>query len=132
MVWLWLLGRAGLLRDTARLGRWGETQARRFLQGKGFTTIARNWRFGKGELDLVMADGRAIVFVEVKSRADESFTPATTAITARKKRVLLRTAKCFLKKYEISDRPLRFDVVTVILGRGGKPQIKHYRNAFVP
>ena len=131
-MWLWLVGRAGLLRDTARLGRWGENQARRFLQGCGFKTIARNWRFGKGELDLVMADGPAIVFVEVKSRTDESFTPATTAITAEKKRILLRTAKCFLRKYNLSDRPLRFDVVTVILGRVGKPKIKHYRNAFVP
>jgi putative endonuclease len=79
-----------------------------------------------------MADGRAIVFVEVKSRADESFTPATTSITARKKKILLRTAKCFLRKYKISDRPLRFDVVTVILDGADKPEIKHYRNAFRP
>jgi putative endonuclease len=132
MVWQWLLGRARLPQDPADMGPWGENQACRFLQSKGFTTIARNWRFGKGELDLVMADGRAIVFVEVKSRADESFTPATTSITARKKKVLLRTAKCFLRKYKISDRPLRFDVVTVVLDGADKPEIKHYRNAFRP
>jgi len=118
--------------DPADMGPWGENQACRFLQSKGFTTIARNWRFGKGELDLVMADGRAIVFVEVKSRTDEDFTPAITSITARKKQVLLRTAKCFLRKYNISDRPLRFDVVTVVLDDADKPQIKHYRNAFRP
>jgi putative endonuclease len=129
---MWAFGRAKLLRDPAKLGRWGETQARRFLQSRGLTTIARNWRFGKGELDLVMADGNAIVFVEVKSRADENFAPATTAITTKKKRILLQTAKRFLRQYNLSDRPLRFDVITVILGRVGKPQIKHYRNAFVP
>jgi putative endonuclease len=128
----WMLGRDKLLQDPGRLGRWGENQARRFLQSSGFTTIARNWRFDKGELDLVMADGNAIVFVEVKSRADENFAPATTAITAKKKGTLLRTAKHFLRQYNLSDRPLRFDVVTVILGKIGKPQIKHYRNAFVP
>ena len=132
MVWQWLLGRAGLPKDPADLGRWGEDQARQFLQGKGFTTIARNWRFGKGELDLVMADGRAIVFVEVKSRADEDFAPAKISITTKKKKTLLRTAKCFLRKYNISDRPLRFDVVTVVRDDADKPQIKHYRNAFVP
>jgi putative endonuclease len=132
MVWQWLLGRAELPQDTAELGRWGENQACRFLQGKGFTTIARNWRFGKGELDLIMADGRAIVFVEVKSRTDEDFAPAKISITAKKKRTLLRTAKCFLRKYKISDRPLRFDVVTVILDGADKPEIKHYRNAFRP
>jgi putative endonuclease len=132
MVWQWLLDRMGLPQDPADLGRWGETQACRFLQKKGFTTIARNWRFGKGELDLVMADGRAIVFVEVKCRTDEDFAPAIVSITANKKRTLLRTAKCFLRKYNISDRPLRFDVVTVVLDDADKPQIRHYRNAFVP
>jgi putative endonuclease len=132
MVWQWLLDRMGWPQNPADLGRWGETQACRFLQGNGFTTIARNWRFGKGELDLVMADGPAIVFVEVKSRADEDFAPAKVSITTKKKQVLLRTAKCFLRKYNISDRPLRFDVVTVVLGDSGKPQIRHYRNAFVP
>ncbi len=128
----WTLGRDKLLQDPGRLGRWGENQARRFLQSIGFTAIAKNWRFGKGELDLVMAEGPTIVFVEVKSRADEDFTRATTAITAKKKETLLRTAKRFLRQYNLSDRPLRFDVVTVILGKIGKPQIKHYRNAFVP
>lgn len=131
-MWPWPFGRSKLPENPADLGRWGENQARQFLQGKGFTTIARNWRHGKGELDLVMADGRAIVFVEVKSRTDEDFAPATTSITAEKKKVLLRTAKCFLRKYDISDRPLRFDVVTVVLTDAGKPQIKHYRNAFRP
>ena len=128
----WAWGRTKLLQDPGRLGRWGENQARRFLQSSGFTAIAKNWRFGKGELDLVMADGPTIVFVEVKSRADEDFTRATTAITADKKRVLFRTAKRFLRQYNLSDRPLRFDVVTVILGKIGKPRIRHYRNAFVP
>jgi putative endonuclease len=133
MVWQWLLGRTKAPQDPADIGLWGENQACRFLQSKGFTTIARNWRFGKGELDLVMADGRAIVFVEVKSRTDEDFAPARISITTKKKRTLLRTAKCFLRKYNISDRPLRFDVVTVILDDdAGKPRIRHYRNAFRP
>jgi putative endonuclease len=127
-----MLGRAKLLREPGRLGRWGENQARRFLLKQGFTTLARNWRAGRGELDLVMADGETIVFVEVKSRADENFVSATTAVTTEKKRILLRTAKCFLRKYNLLNRPLRFDVLTVILGKAGKPQIKHYRNAFVP
>ncbi|MBM4104087.1 MAG: YraN family protein [Planctomycetes bacterium] len=131
-MWPWMPGRAKLLREPGRLGRWGENQARRFLQGQGFKTLARNWRLGKGELDLVMAEGDAIVFVEVKSRADENFVLATTAVTTDKKRILLRTAKCFLRKYNLLNRPLRFDVLTVILGTSGKPQIKHYRNAFVP
>ncbi len=131
-LWPWLWGRASLLRNRAKLGQWGETQARRFLRDKGFKPIARNWRHGKGELDLVMADDRAIVIVEVKTRRDEEYYPAIAAVNANKRKVLYRTAKRFLGKYNLSDRPLRFDVVTVILGASSKPEIKHYRNAFVP
>lgn len=131
-MWLWPFARARLLRNPAKLGRWGETRARRFLGKLGYKTLARNWRAEKGELDLVMADGRAIVFVEVKSRRDEDFTPAVRAVTTHKKKLLYRTAKCFLRQYHLLDRPLRFDVVTVILGRTGSPEIRHYRNAFVP
>lgn len=131
-LWAWLWGRAKLLQSRAKLGQWGESHAQRFLQGQGFEPIARNWRYGKGELDLVMADGRAIVIVEVKTRRDEEYYPAVAAVNVHKRKVLYRTAKRFLGKYHLSDRPLRFDVVTVILGESGKPEIKHYRNAFVP
>jgi putative endonuclease len=130
-LWAWLRDRLGLLHNRAKLGQWGETRAQRFLQGLGYQPIARNWRSGKGELDLVMADGRAIVVVEVKTRQNEDYYPAIAAVNANKRKVLYRTAKRFLRQYKLSDRPLRFDVITVI-GTTGTPEIKHYRNAFVP
>ena len=80
---------------------------------------------------MVDAD-RTIVFVEVKTRADESFSPTESAITAGKKAKMVRTARYFLAANEIEDRPLRFDVVTVILGQKGPAQIRHYESAFVP
>lgn len=130
-LWAWLSSWLGQQRDRAKLGRWGESVAQRFLQGLGYQPIARNWRSGKGELDLVMAEGRTIVFVEVKTRRSEDYYPAIAAVNAHKRKVLNRTAKRFLRQYKLSDRPLRFDVVTVI-GMPDKPEIKHYRGAFVP
>jgi Holliday junction resolvase-like predicted endonuclease len=38
----------------------------------------------------------------------------------------------FLAAHKIEDRPLRFDVVTLVLGRSGPPRIQHYPSAFVP
>jgi Holliday junction resolvase-like predicted endonuclease len=43
----------------------------------------------------------------------------------------MRAARYFLAAHKIEDRPLRFDVVTVVLGQVGRPQIRHYQNAFV-
>lgn len=127
-------GRSRLLAERRRLWRWGEKRAEKFLNKKGLKTIARNFSCKTGELDLVMGaeDNGAIVFVEVKTRRNENFMEAQTAVTPAKRGRLIRTAKFFMKTYKTKDRPLRFDVVCVVLGEKGPPQIRHYKNAFVP
>jgi putative endonuclease len=138
------------LADRKRLGRWGEKRCEKFLKRKGLKTLTRNFSCKTGEIDLVMVDlsgfagktgeidlvmvdaDRTIVFVEVKTRADESFGPSESAITAGKKTKMIRTARYFLATNEIQDRPLRFDVVTIILGKKSPVQVRHYENAFVP
>ncbi len=127
------MNRPGLLADRKLLGRWGEKRCEKFLKRKGLKTLTRNFSCKTGEIDLIMVDAdRTIVFVEVKTRADESFGPSESAITAAKKTRLVRAARYFLATNEIEDRPLRFDVVTVILGKNGPVQLRHYENAFVP
>ena len=121
------------MEDPKLLGRWGEGRCRRFLRKKGLKTIARNFTCKAGEIDLVArkSDG-TIVFVEVKTRRNEDYAQAQDAITKKKKTTMIRAAKSFLRKYKIKDKPLRFDVVAVILGRKGPPEIRHYENAFTP
>ncbi len=122
-----------MLADRKLLGQWGERRSEKFLKRKGLKTLTRNFSCKRGEIDLIMVDAdRTIVFVEVKTRADESFSPSESAITAGKKAKMVRAARYFLATNEIEDRPLRFDVVTVILGQKGPVQIRHYENAFVP
>ncbi|UCF16295.1 MAG: YraN family protein [Phycisphaerales bacterium] len=128
-----LLNRPRLLADRKLLGQWGEKRCEKFLKRKGLKTLTRNFTCKTGEIDLIMVDAdRTLVFVEVKTRADESFSPSESAITSTKKTKMIRTARYFLASNEIEDRPLRFDVVTIILGRKGPAQIKHYKNTFVP
>ena len=128
----WPWNRRKLLADGALLGRWGEKRSERFLKGKGFRTLARNFSCKTGEIDLVMADADGtIVFVEVKSRADEDFAAAESAVTPGKQARMSRAAKYFLSIHRIEQRPCRFDVVTVVLGQKGPVQIRHYQNAFV-
>ncbi|MGE5296159.1 MAG: YraN family protein [Solirubrobacterales bacterium] len=128
-----ILIRRRLLNDRARLGRWGERRCERYLRGKGLRTLARNYSCKVGELDLVMvAPDSTLVFVEVRSRADERFGPAEATVTPAKRARVARAARHFLAVHNIEDRPLRFDVVALILGRRGPPQIRHYERAFVP
>ncbi len=128
-----LLNKRKLLADPELLGRWGEKRCQRFLKRKGLKTLTRNFSCNAGEIDLIMvAPDRTIVFVEVRTRANETFGSVESSITFAKKARLLRTARYFLATHDIDDRPFRFDVVTIVLAPKGTPQIRYYKNAFVP
>lgn len=128
-----LLNRGKLLADRKKLGRWGEKRCEGFLKKKGFKKLTRNYSCRGGEIDLIMvAPEGEVVFVEVKTRADETFETTESAITPAKKTRMSRAARYFLATHNIEDRPFRFDVVTIVLGQSGPVQIRHYENAFVP
>jgi putative endonuclease len=120
-----------VLSDRSALAKWGEKRARKFLEGQGYTTVARNFLCKTGELDLVMAEpGGDIVFVEVKTRSSRDFADPEDAITSSKKQSLSHAARYFLKTHKIEDRPCRFDVVAITLDQQGPETLKHYKNAF--
>jgi putative endonuclease len=128
-----ILNRRRLLADPDRLGRWGQKRCERFLHDKGLRTLTRNFSCKTGELDLVMVDpDGTLVFVEVKTRAGEGFVPAESSITSAKKRRMASAARYFQILHKIDDRLRRFDVVIVILGPAGPPEIRHYEAAFTP
>jgi putative endonuclease len=113
-------------------GEQGEREAAFFLQAKGYEIVARNWRNPadrRDELDLVCRDGEALVFVEVKTRSSSAIVSGFYAVNKRKKSVLLRAAKAFLRKLP-EPRPLtyRFDVVEVSTRTETVPAIRHYEN----
>ena len=121
------------LNENELLGRWGEKRSEKFLKRKGLKTLTRNFSCKTGEIDLIMVDSDGtLVFVEVKTRANEDFSPSESAVTKAKKNRMLRATRYFLATNNIEDRPCRFDVVTIVLGEKGPEQIRHYENAFVP
>ena len=128
-----VLNRRKLLADRKILGKWGEKYCHGFLKRKGLKTLTRNFSCKTGEIDLIMVDtDRTLVFIEVRTRADETFDSVESSITVPKKARLVRTARYFLATHKIDNRPFRFDIVTIVLPPKGLPQIRHYQNAFVP
>jgi len=103
-----------------QLGHGGEGHARRFLEAKGYTFVARNWRCPAGELDLVMRDGNELVFVEVKTRRGERLGRAEEAVTAAQARRILAAAEWFLMEHATLDGLVwRVDLVALTLDTGG-------------
>ncbi len=99
-------------------GRGGEDAAEAFARDKGWIVLARNWRQGRLELDLVCRDGDQVVFVEVKPRDARGMPRPDEALTPRKQRNLVRAARAWLAAHDAWASPCRFDLVSVTRGDG--------------
>jgi putative endonuclease len=99
------------------LGADGEARAAAWYQAHGYRVLARNWRCRDGELDLVVARGRAVVFVEVKTRRTDRFGTPAEAVTPAKQRRLRGLALRWIDATGARPSSLRFDVVAILGGR---------------
>jgi putative endonuclease len=109
----------------AQIGALGEQLAVEHLQSLGLRVVARNWRCRYGELDVIAADGRTVVFVEVKTRTSDQFGGVAEAVTAQKLRRLRRLAGLWLAAQDDAWAAVRIDVIGVRLGRRASPEISH-------
>jgi putative endonuclease len=110
-------------------GKAGEDLAARFLERNGFKIIDRNYRFERGEIDLIAEEGDELVFVEVKARRSTVFGAPEDAVTEEKQEQVQRVADGYLFEHDIDNRLCRFDVVAIEF-KDGKADIRHIRNAF--
>lgn len=95
---------------TGEAGRDAEARAEAYLAAQGLTCIARNYRCRLGEIDLVMRDGRTVVFIEVRARASSAYGGAAASITDAKRRRVLAAARHWLAGRSPLP-PCRFDAV---------------------
>ena len=99
------------------LGAWGEARAARLLTASGWRILARNYRHGRREVDIVARRDGVVAFVEVKTRrADSDFGTPEEAVTARKQREIEAVAGDFLRRRSVGDVDVRFDVVAIVVG----------------
>lgn len=100
----------------------------------GHTIVARNWRGGHGEIDIVSLDGEGLHFVEVKTRRAPAAAEPEANVDAAKRRHLISTARKFLKSPEgrhVEDCEVFFDIISVIL-EDETTYIQYYPQAFIP
>ncbi len=112
-------------------GRLGEEMAALFLMMSGLRLLQRRFRVPGGEIDLVMAQGATIVFVEVKTRAGGRGPAPEWRLTGRQWAVLRRTGLRWLIDHGMAGRACRFDAVVVDMGREGDTlRLRHYPAAW--
>lgn len=94
-------------------GAMGEILAARFLRDKGYGILSSNFRCRFGEIDIIASDKRYLVFVEVKTRREDSRYLPREAVTITKQRKLLQTAAMYMSRFPMNLQP-RFDVIEVV------------------
>jgi putative endonuclease len=123
---------AGAIRMAAShdLGRSGENAAARFLEAAGWRVLARNFRSGRNEIDLIVRRGSTVAFVEVKTRSTGTFGHPLEAVTAQKRREIERVARSWIARAGPPGVEFRFDAVAVCWDGRGTPAIEHVPDAW--
>lgn len=115
------------------LGAAGEHHARLALEARGYRLLSSNWHCTAGELDLVMLDGEALVFIEVKTRRGDHAGRADDAVSPAKARRMLLAAEWFVSEHpEHHNRIWRCDLMAITIDpKTGSARANHYVNAII-
>ena len=113
-------------------GRSAEAQAVRYLEGQGYRILARNVRARFGEIDVVAKEGATLCFVEIKARSSDRFGLPEEALTADKRRRLIRLAQWYLQRTRLTEGlAIRFDVLSILSDSDqGPTRIRLIKGAF--
>ena len=107
------------------VGTYYEGQAAEYLEQLGYIILTKNYRCKLGEIDLIVAKGTYIIFIEVKYRRHRDYGLPREAVNYDKQQRIKKVAShymCYILKRECL---CRFDVIEILNG-----QITHLQSAF--
>lgn len=123
----------------SELGKRGEEIALEYLLQQGMRLVARNYRCGHRELDLIMEDGDFLRIVEVRSRTFPTQIDPAESVDLRKRRNIIWAASGFWNRRENREKlsgrgvgiEIVFDVVSIVFN-GDLFKIEYIKGAFTP
>lgn len=113
------------------LGKFGEMVAENLMINKGYQIVAKNWKNGHLEIDIIAKNKKEIVFVEVKTRSSIICGLPVEQVKDDQKKNLIVSANTYIKKNNIQLIP-RFDIVGIAVNPNNMQilDITHIENAF--
>lgn len=115
------------------IGNFGEEFVSRYIEKKGFEIVERNFHSQFGEIDIIVKNSEYIVFIEVKTRKQNSYISGLEAVDIKKQKKIIKTAMIYLSKNDIELQP-RFDVAEVTFTKQNDKNlvsnINYIQNAF--
>ena len=113
-------------------GKWGEDLAVHYLSEKGYAILERDWRYGHKDIDIIAISDDTLVFVEVKTRRNDTLMRPEQSVDWKKIKNITLAANHYVKMNGI-DLQIRFDIISIVAkGTDGKCSIDHIESAFLP
>ena len=114
--------------DRKSIGNKGEDAAVNFLFANGYGVLQKNYRYGRGEIDIIAQKDDVLIFMEVKTRKNADFGyPETFVSESQQDRIHLAAEEyIFQNKWQ---GEIRFDIIA-ILWDGNEPVLDHFEDAF--
>lgn len=108
------------------IGKFGEEEAKQYLEQQGYKILDRNFSCKRGEIDIIALDKKEIVFVEIKSRTNREFGLPSEAVTKKKIEHILKTAEYYLYIRNLQNEQTRIDVIEIYI-QNNKIKINHLK-----
>lgn len=118
--------------DNLQVGRYGENIAAKYLASNGYKIIDCNYNCKLGEIDIIAKTKKTILFIEVKTRKNNTFGMPSQAVNYYKQRKISKIALWYLKEKDLfkKDLNVRFDVIEIWEEDFTFKDINHIKNAF--
>lgn len=111
------------------LGKKGEQLAVDYLLKHNYKIIARNYRFLKAEVDVIVQKEDVLVAVEVKTRSSIEFGNPQDFINPKKVKLLVSAMDNFVVENDL-DVEVRFDIIAIVKQKNAF-EIEHLKDAFL-
>ena len=116
--------------ESHELGKKAEALAGEYLQKIGYRIMARNYRYLKAEVDLIVIKDDILVGVEVKARSAGFVVAPHEAVSPKKIQLLVTALDHFVQQNDLNVE-VRFDIITYIF-KGNDWVQNHIESAFYP
>jgi len=111
------------------IGNKGEEIAGKFLVDRGYQIIEKNYYSRYGEIDLVAQDSGIVVFIEVKTRTNQSFGTPEDSVTQAKLERIEKAGLMWMQAHPDYPDDWRIEVVAIIMDEQHQVQdIRHFRD----
>lgn len=101
-----------------------------FLHRRGFEILERDWLCHNGTMDIICRDEDALVFVDVKARADAAKGFPSDKVDQKKRERFEKIAMSYLQGHVEDDMRVRFDVISIVVLSRDRAFLRHHVNAF--